>query len=129
MALAEELCGMNAYIALPRSQPQKPVSNLRVLVAEFCFIALAGLTDPECPATLAYVKCVLNQCLLRDLVPQRWPYHFLSRASLQTSEIKDSSAYILSRRRFWSSCTFIRFIKDASIPPYSLAICTMSRYS
>jgi len=38
-------------------------------------------------------------------------------ASATISALSRSSAYIFFKRRFWSSSSFMRAIKDASMPP------------
>src|SRR5690606_16864164 len=105
-------------VTLIRGQPNQPVSDLRVLVALLWLVAVAGLTDAVGLARQPDADAAFSDGLPGQGAPPERLYHFFSRASLRSSDFSLSSAYIFFRRRFSSSSSFSRVIREASIPPY-----------
>src|SRR5690606_4337780 len=106
-----------APVALIVSQTQQPIGNDSIFTAELGAIPVAALTDLEGLTCQTDTHAHLGDCTLCHLAALRWLHHFFSMASLSTSALRRSSAYIFFRRRFSSSSSFNRAIIEASIPP------------
>src|SRR5690606_30360812 len=99
-------------------ESQQPVGNLVVLGLVLGHVPVARLADVECLTGQTHRDTSLLHRVLGHLATTRWPYHFFSNASCTISALSLSSTYILRRRAFSASSSFIRAIMGTSMPPY-----------
>jgi len=97
-------------------QAQQPIGNEYVLARELCLVAIASLADAQTNPRKAYAYLAMLNGVLRYLFAKRWLHSFPSSACCLILVLRRSSAYIFLSRLFSASNSFMRFIKDASIP-------------
>jgi len=99
-------------------QPEQPVRDERILLAELLLVTIAGLRDREKPTGSPDRYPLGNHNVDRDLLARRSLQYFPAKASRKISASICDSAYIFFSRRFSSSSSFGRFMSDTCIPPH-----------
>src|SRR5690606_25831777 len=107
-----------APVAVVVRQAKQPVCDLLVLGVDLGDVPIAGLANAERLASHPDRYAVIFHGTSGHLAAARWPHHFFSSASVTISALSFSSTYILRRRAFSASSSFIRAIIDTSMPPY-----------
>src|SRR5699024_2629695 len=97
---------------------QQPVGNLVVVGLVLGDVPVARLADVECLTGQTHRDTSLLHRVLGHLATTRRPDHFFSSASCTISALSFSSTYVLRRRAFSASSSFMRAIIGTSIPPY-----------
>lgn len=106
-----------APVALAGCDAQQPIGDELVLFGQYRLVAIAAFADPEHPAGEPDGDGAVSNGLGGHLASGRWRHHFFAMASWRMSALRRSSAYIFLRRRFSSSKSLRRAMREASMPP------------